>query len=134
MVVERMAVSVPKELMDEFESTIKERAYTKRSKAIEDAMRSYLSEIKLKKRKGMVIGTISIIYNHHVRGSVEKLTEIQHDYGDIISSNVHMHVNHDICLEVIIVKGSGSRIGELSDSIRSTRGVRYCKLFCTPEN
>ena len=129
--VKRMAVSLPSGLLDEFDSAIRRKAYDNRSKAVADVLRGYLSELEIAGGKGKAVGTITLVYDHHTRGTVEKLTNVQHAFGGLIASNVHVHINHRMCLEVIVVKGNVRRIEMLADSLISTRGVTYGKLVCT---
>ena len=128
--VKRIAVSLPSELAEKFEKAIRKRAYSNRSKAVADVFRDYLSNLEWQKR-GNVVGTITIIYDHHTRGVTDKLTELQHDFGGTIKSSLHVHLDHDNCLEVIVALGNAKKIEKLANSLIATRGVRHGKLVCS---
>jgi CopG family nickel-responsive transcriptional regulator len=128
--VKRIAVSLPSELAEKFEKTIRKKAYSNRSKAVADVFRDYLSNLEWQKR-GNVVGTITIIYDHHTRGVTDKLTELQHDFWGTIKSSLHVHLDHDNCLEVIVALGNAKKIEKLANSLIATRGVRHGKLVCS---
>lgn len=128
--VKRMAISLPTELADEFEKAIRKRAYSNRSKAVADVFRDYLSKLEWQK-SGNAVGTVTILYNHHTRGVTDKLTELQHDFGGLILSSLHVHLDHDNCLEVIVTKGNAKKIEQLANSLISARGVKQGRLACS---
>lgn len=128
--VKRIAVSIPVELAEEFEKSIRKKAYSNRSKAVADVFREHLSGIERQNGRGTVAGTITIVYDHHARGVGDALTELQHDFGDMIKSSLHVHLDHDNCLEVIVALGNVRRVEALANSLISTRGVRHGKLVC----
>ncbi len=129
--VKRIAVSLPAELADEFEGAIRKKAYSNRSKAVADVFREHLSNLEWQVGKGTVVGSITILYDHHIHGVTDKLTELQHDFGGTILSSLHVHLDHDNCLEVIVARGNGKRIEQLANALIATRGVRHGKLVCT---
>ncbi|MCX6801980.1 MAG: nickel-responsive transcriptional regulator NikR [Candidatus Diapherotrites archaeon] len=125
--VKRMAVSLPAELAGEFEKAIARKAYSNRSKAVADVFREYLSKIEWQK-DGNAVGAITILYDHHKRGVTDRLTELQHDYGSLILSSLHVHLDHNNCLEVIVAKGNAKQIESLANSLISASGVKQGKL------
>ncbi len=129
--VRRMAVSLPAGLAEEFEKAIRKRAYSNRSKAVADVFREHLSGLEWQGGRGNVVGTITLLYDHHTRGVTDKLTEMQHDFGGAILSSLHVHLDHDNCLEVIVAKGNAKRIEKLANSLISARGVKSGKLVCS---
>ena len=82
-------------------------------------------------RGGTVSGALMIVYKHHIRELSEKLTEIQHDLGDAVVSALHVHLDHDHCLEVIVMRGQATLLKEASDRILATRGVVHGRLTLT---
>ena len=114
-------------LLDDFDSFITKREYVNRSEAIRDLIRSAFVELEWQDDKN-VIGVISLVYDHHQPKLQEKITEIQHDYHHQIVSATHVHMDHHNCLEVIVIKGQAVIVVELSNRLRSLRGVRNCKL------
>ena len=125
--VSRFSVSVDPEVLEEFDRVISSQGYN-RSTAVQIAMRDFLTEHKWKDEQGIVVGAITMIYDHHTGGLSEELNGLQHDYYDIISSTTHVHMDHDNCLEILAVKGEASRIKELSNALSIIRGIKQLKL------
>ena len=128
--VTRIGVSLPKNLLDEFDSIIETRGYSSRSEAIRDAIRSYISEYKwMEKEEGEIIGVVNVIYDHHTRGVTDAIIDLQHEFGEIISTTLHVHLDKDSCLEMILVKGEMQKIKKMVDKITALRGVMNVKLI-----
>lgn len=125
--VVRFGVSVPPDLLKEFDEVISQIGID-RSKAIQQAMRDFLTEYKWKKRKGRVAGTITLIYDHRVKGLDESLTDIQHNYLNVIISTMHIHLDERNCLLVIAVKGSIESLQSLVRELRANRGIKQLKM------
>ena len=127
MGVTRFSVSVDPVLLDEFDESTSEIGYS-RSTAIQVAMRAFLTEHKWStEEEGFVVGAVTMIYDHHVKGLGNTLTGIQHDFLDVISSTTHVHLDHDSCLEILAVKGDIKKIKELTQRLRVSRGVKQLK-------
>ena len=121
----RIGVSLPEKLLSRFDEIILKRGYSSRSEGIRDAIRNYIVHYEwMSDVQGERVGVITLVYSHSQRGLVENLTEIQHDSGDIIQSSLHVHLDHDNCLEVTIVKGRASQVKELADQLIALRGVK----------
>ncbi|MEM3475434.1 MAG: nickel-responsive transcriptional regulator NikR [Candidatus Bathyarchaeia archaeon] len=125
----RAGVSFPSDLLEEFDRIIKRKGYKKRSKAICDAMRLYISNYKWEETKEEVIGVIALIYDHEVRGTTDALTELEHEHGKLIVSTMHIHLDEKNCLELIALKGLAKEIKFLADKLMSVRGVKQLKLL-----
>ncbi len=126
--VVRIGVTFPPELLTEFDEIISTMGYESRSKAIQDAVRLYVSERKwVKEENANQTGVILMVYDHDIRGLESGLTEAQHHHSDLISSTMHIHLGERDCLEVIAVKGKGSEIRHLSDELATRRGVKILK-------
>ncbi len=123
----RFGVSVDQRLLQEFDRHITQRHYTNRSEAIRDLIRDNLVGHEWGEDKETV-GTITFVYDHHVRDLAGKLTDIQHAYSGQILSGMHVHLDHDHCLEVLVVKGKGSQIKKVADALLSIKGVKHGKL------
>jgi len=123
----RFGVSIDKGLLTKFDSFIKDKKYTNRSEAFRDLIRR---ELVQKQWQGdhEIAGAITLIYNHHKRELVNKLMDIQHDFGGVIISAQHIHLDHDNCLEIIAVKGRPGEAQKLSDSLSSVKGVKHGTL------
>jgi len=123
----RFGISLEKGLLDNFDRLIREKNYTNRSEAFRDLIREDLVKAEWKKNKE-IVGAITLIYNHHKRELVNKLMDIQHDFGGIIISSQHIHLDHNNCLEIIAVKGVAKEAQKLADSLKSVKGVKHGTL------
>ena len=123
----RFGISLEKKLLDEFDILIKRKNYSNRSEAFRDLIRQEL--VKEEWAEGSeVVGAITLVYDHHKRELVNKLTDIQHDFQGTIISTQHIHLDHDNCLELIAVKGAPTDIGKLADTLKSVKGVKHGTL------
>ncbi len=126
----RFGISLDRELLEKFDRLAKERNYTSRSEAFRDLMRQELVNKQWKEGKE-IAGAITLIYDHHKRELVNRLMDIQHDFGTIIISSQHVHLDHRNCLEIIAFKGSPKVAQRLADSLRSVTGVKHGTLSMT---
>jgi CopG family transcriptional regulator, nickel-responsive regulator len=126
----RFGVSLDRKLLQMFDRHIERRRYTNRSEALRDLIRDALVGQEWGEDRETV-GTITFVYNHHVRDLTNKLTSIQHDFQGQILSGLHVHLDHDHCLEVLVVKGKGSEIRQVADALISVKGVKHGKLTMT---
>ena len=123
----RFGVSLEEELLINFDKHIKEKEYQNRSEAIRDLIREeFVKKEWIADKK--VAGTITLIYNHHKRELVNKLTDIQHNFYKLIISSQHIHLDHNNCLETIVVKGKPKEIERLAYKMKSAKGVKYGTL------
>jgi CopG family nickel-responsive transcriptional regulator len=124
----RVGVTFPPDLLKEFDEIINKMGYESRSKAIQDAVRLYVSERKwLREEKANQTGVLIMVYDHEVKGLESELTETQHHHTRLISSTMHIHLSERDCLEAIMVKGKPSEIRQLSDELTTKRGVKILK-------
>jgi len=123
----RFTVSLEKSLLDRFDEHLQLQKYQTRSEAIRDLIRENLVMEEWSGNQE-VVGSITMVYNHHERELSQKLLETQHDYNELIISTQHIHIDHDNCLEVIIVRGHSRAIHDLFTLIKSTPGVKQCEL------
>ena len=123
----RFGVSLEKELLDKFDRLIKEKKYPNRSEAIRDLIRENLVKREWVEGKE-VAGAITLVFDHHKRELVNNLTDIQHDFHQLIISNQHIHLDHSNCLEIIVVKGKPIEVRGLANKLKSTKGVKYGSL------
>ncbi|HOJ31848.1 MAG TPA: nickel-responsive transcriptional regulator NikR [bacterium] len=126
----RFGVSLEKDLLEIFDRKIKQKKYATRSKAIADLMRKEIIQQRWRTGKE-VAGAIVFIYNHHRRNVVDKIIDIQHDFSNIVVSTQHVHLSHDECLEIVVIKGKPQMVETLADNIRSTKGVEHCVVAFT---
>ena len=123
----RFGVSLEKELLEKFDRLIKVKKYPNRSEAIRDLIRENLVKREWIEGKE-VAGAITLVFDHHKRELVNNLTDIQHDFHTLIISSQHIHLDHDNCLEIIVVRGKPIEVRELADKLRATKGVKYGSL------
>ena len=121
--LQRFSVSLEGRLLDQFDRYIAARRYENRSEAVRDLIRKALVREEWEADKE-VVGVITIVFDHHQRQLQDRLTGIQHAFHHDIVSATHIHLNHDDCLEVIIVRGRASRVRDLADQLIAVRGVK----------
>lgn len=126
----RFGISIPEELIKEFDDLIKGKSYTNRSEAIRDLIRQELVT-KSWESNSEVAGAITLVYDHHKRELVNKIVSLQHKFQKIIVSTQHIHLDHDFCLEIIAVRGKAKQLQILSNSLRAIKGVKHTTLSGT---
>ncbi len=127
----RFGISMERDLMDRLDQEIVKRGYPNRSEAIRDLVRAQLVELEWSQEDEEVAGTVTIIYNHHVRGLSDMLLELQHEHHEMIISVMHVHLEHDNCLEVMVIKGKAAEARELAGRLIGVKGVKHGKLTIT---
>lgn len=123
----RFGVSMEKQLLEGFDKLIREKNYSNRSEAIRDLIRESLVKEEWVGDKE-VAGIIILIYDHHRQEIVNTLTDIQHDFHKLIISTQHIHLDHDNCLEIVVVKGKPKEVKNLAYQLKSTKGVKHSSL------
>jgi CopG family nickel-responsive transcriptional regulator len=127
----RIGVAIDSDLLQKFDELIGNRGYTNRSEAFRDLIRDELVEKTWESPEANVVGTVTLVYDHHVRLLSEKLTSLQHDYHRAILSTLHVHLDHDNCLEVLVVRGKAAIVKKVADALISTKGVKHGRLTIT---
>ena len=127
----RIGVAIDTDLLNKFDRLIEKRGYTNRSEAFRDLIRDELVEQTWESPESQVVGTVTLVYDHHVRMLNEKLTGIQHDFHHSILSTLHVHLDHDNCLEVLVVRGKSAAVRKVVDALISTKGVKHGTLTIT---
>jgi CopG family nickel-responsive transcriptional regulator len=123
----RFGVSLDKTLLDKFDRYIRERNYSNRSEAFRDLIRQEL--IKKEWQEGDdVAGAITLIYDHHRKDLLNKITDLQHDFQKVIISTQHIHLDHNNCLEIVAVRGRPEEVIKLADILKSIKGVKHGTL------
>lgn len=126
----RFGVSIDEALLKDFDGYIERHRYTNRSEALRDLIRNHLVEDEWDTNKETV-GTITIVYDHHVPELMERLTDMQHQYNELIQSTLHIHLDAHSCLEVLVVRGKSGKIKKIADGLIATKGVKHGKLTAT---
>jgi CopG family transcriptional regulator, nickel-responsive regulator len=123
----RFGVSLEKTLLGRFDKLIGEKQYTNRSEALRDMIRREL--VQREWREGSdVAGAVTLIYDHHKRDVMCKVTDTQHDFQEVIISTQHIHLDHHNCLEIVAARGKAEKVQKLADALRSIKGVRHTTL------
>src|SRR4051795_13325823 len=127
----RIGVALDTDLLDKFDRLIAQRNYTNRSEAFRDLIRDELVQKSWESPDSHVVGTVTLVYDHHVRMLSEKLTDMQHDFHRFILSTLHVHLDHDNCLEVLVVRGKARQVQKVAEALISTKGVKHGRLTIT---
>jgi len=129
----RFGVSAEEELLGNFDRLISSQGYANRSEALRDLMRDAIVKSRLEDapETGEVLGSLTLVYDHHASDLADKMNALQHDYFDFIVSVLHVHISHDDCLEVIVLRGGINQVRSLADALLSLKGVKHGKLFVT---
>ncbi len=128
--LKRFGVSIEEKLLKKFDR-MNEDVYNNRSEAIRDLIRNKIIEAEKSQNDESVVGTITLIYNHHQKGLSDRMNQIQHDYHCLFKTNLHLHLNRDFCLEVIVVEGLQSKLNKISSKLIALKGVKHGKLTVT---
>ena len=127
----RIGVALDSDLHKRFDDFIARLGYTNRSEAFRDLIRDRLVAEQTARPNAIVVGTVTLIYDHHAHGVTEKLTELQHANHDLVVSTSHAHLDHDACLEVLIVHGKSAQVEEFAGRLIGLKGVQHGRLVMT---
>jgi CopG family nickel-responsive transcriptional regulator len=127
----RIGVAIATGLLGEFDALIAKRGYTNRSEAFRDLIRAELVRESSSRPAGRVVGSLTVVYDHHVRLLEEKLTEMQHHHHRLILSVLHVHLDHDNCMELIALRGASADVQRLAGLLAATKGVKHAQLAIT---
>jgi len=130
-VLSRIGVALDSYLLERFDDLIARLGYTNRSEAFRDLIRDRLVAERTSNANATVVGTVTLIYDHHAHGVTEKLTEIQHANHELVVSTSHAHLDHDSCLEVLIVHGKSGQVEEFAGHLIGLKGVQHGRLVMT---
>ena len=130
----RIGVAIDSDLLRRFDEFIAEKGYANRSEAFRDLIRERLVGSAVVAPHAYVVGTVTLIYDHHTRLLPEKLTDLQHEHHHVFISTLHAHLDHDNCLGVIVLRGKSKDVQSLADRLISTKGVQHGRLvMSSPE-
>jgi CopG family nickel-responsive transcriptional regulator len=130
--LKRFGVSMENSLLKKFDQLVRQRGYKNRSEAVRDLVRDALIQQLWEESEEIVSGSILLFYSHHQRNLHDEMTKIQHEMHNLILVTTHFHLNHESCLEVIVVKGKAKEIQQLSNKMISLKGVEYGKFTVAP--
>ena len=130
--IERVGVSLEKELLGAFDDLISSQGYQSRSEALRDLIRQQLSSQRLRNDKAQAVAAVVLVYDHHSTAIMERLTDLQHSHLLKTISSLHVHLGHHDCLEVIVLKGKVGEINRMADMLISIKGVKLGKINLLP--
>lgn len=131
--MERFTISLDEKLAQEFDALIRARGYENRSEAVRDILRGYLEAHRLRSDAApWCVASVSYVYNHHERELAERLTGAQHAHHDLVISSMHAHLDHDNCIETVILRGPTAEVRRFAEAMMAERGVRHGSLNLVP--
>jgi CopG family nickel-responsive transcriptional regulator len=131
--MERITISLASDLASDFDALIRERGYANRSEAIRDVLRSHLQQrAQQRDASGHCIATLSFVYNHRERDLGERLKRLQHEHHDLTVSSMHAHLDHEQCVETLILQGRIEAVRRFCESMIAERGVRHGQMNLVP--
>jgi CopG family nickel-responsive transcriptional regulator len=127
--MERFTISLDESLASQFDQLIADRGYSNRSEAVRDLIRGAIEGDRQRATpSGHCVANLSYVYNHHERELAERLTSLQHDHHDLTVAAMHTHLDHENCLETVILKGATTEVRQFADALIAECGVRHGKL------
>jgi CopG family nickel-responsive transcriptional regulator len=132
--ITRFGVSIEPDLLEKFDRMMTKKGYSNRSEAIRDIVREQLVIEHVKDPSVEVIGTLTMIYDHHTGSLIDRLLEIQHDHYQEILTTTHIHIDHTTCLEVLVLRGKTQKIQKLADTIKALKGIKHGELVITSKS
>ena len=131
--MERITISLDESLAQEFDALIRARGYANRSEAVRDMLRRELEAARLAREDAPhCVASLSYVFNHHERRLAERLTDLQHHAHDLVVSSMHVHLDHDHCLETLFLRGDTREVRLIAEQISAERGVRHAALNLVP--
>lgn len=127
--MERFTISLDESLARQFDQLIAERGYSNRSEAVRDLIRGAIEGDRQRDPpSGHCVGNLSYVFNHHQRELAERLTGLQHEHHDLTVAAMHSHLDHENCLESVILKGPTAAVRQFADALMAQSGVRHGQL------
>jgi CopG family nickel-responsive transcriptional regulator len=127
--MERITMAIDEALAKEFDALIAKRGYGSRSEAMRDLLRREVEANRVRyEAKSFCVASLSYVYNHHVRDLAERLTAAQHEHHDLVVATMHVHLDHEHCLEAAVLKGSTAAVRSFADRVKAERGVRHTAI------
>lgn len=131
--MERVTISLEDALLGEFDAYIKRKGYENRSEAIRDLLRQRLEQDRLAEGRAVhAVASLSYVYNHHQRELARRLTEAQHSHHDLMMSTFHVHLDHENCLEIVVLRGPTAEVRAFAETTMAETGVRHGNLHLVP--
>jgi CopG family transcriptional regulator, nickel-responsive regulator len=126
--LKRIGIAIEDDLLTRFDAHLEKAGYDNRSEAFRDLIRASLTDAAAEAPDSAAIGTLTLLYDHHVHGLSGRLTQVQHESESVILSTMHVHITHHLCLEVIVMRGTCGQLESLAGALGSLRGVLQARL------
>lgn len=131
--MQRFTISLEDRLATEFDALIRRKGYGNRSEAVRDMLRSNIEKSRIARGEAPhAVGCLSYVYNHHERDLAERLTALAHEHHDLVVSATHAHLDHETCIETVILRGRTADVRVFADAVIAERGVRHGGLNLVP--
>ncbi len=131
--MERFTISLDVDLADEFDALIRARGYQNRSEAMRDILRQHIEQQRLRAQQAPhCVANVSYVYSHHERALADRVVDLQHHYHDLTIASMHAHLDHDQCIESLLLKGPTDQVRACADRLMAERGVRHGALNLVP--
>jgi CopG family nickel-responsive transcriptional regulator len=131
--MDRFTISLNEDLAKQFDDLIAQKGYQNRSEAVRDMLRNELESARLDRQEApYCVASLSYVYDHHARDLTERLTELQHQHHHIVMSSMHVHLDHDNCMETVILRGATVDVSKFANELMAVREVRHGKVNVVP--
>lgn len=127
--VERIGISLEKSLLGRFDKLIEGKGYSNRSEAVRDMIRDKLVEEEWTAPKGEAVATVLLVYEHETMDLSQRLTGMEHEAFHRVVASMHVHMDHDNCLEILVLRGPGEEVKKLGERLISLRGVKHGRFI-----
>jgi len=119
----RFSVSLEDDLLGQFDRYCEQQKFATRSEAVRQMIRDTLTAEAWQAETAEAAGTLTLVYDHHRAQLAERMTRLQHDHHDLVVSTLHTHLSHDLCLEVIVLKGPAGKLRDIAAQLRGMKGI-----------
>src|SRR5690349_10308614 len=131
--MERFTISLSESLAQQFDELIHRKGYENRSEAVRDLVRAELETFRLQRHEApFCVAALSYVYNHHARDLADRLTSLQHDHHDLVLSAMHVHLDHDNCMETLILRGATQQVSAFANQLMAEPEVRHGRVNIVP--
>ena len=131
--MDRFTISLSEDLAAQFDELIQKKGYQNRSEAVRDMLRNELESARLERHEAPnCVASLSYVYNHHARDLTERLTSLQHEHHQLVLSSMHVHLDHDNCMETVILRGATSEVTGFANRLMAESEVRHGRLNVVP--
>jgi CopG family nickel-responsive transcriptional regulator len=131
--MDRFTISLNEDLARQFDELISQKGYQNRSEAVRDMLRNELESARLERQEApFCVASLSYVYSHHARDLTERLTDLQHQHHHLVLSSMHVHLDHDNCLETVILRGATGEVSKFANELMAVREVRHGKVNLVP--